>query len=159
ADGESLLKRALKIFENKLSKDDPYKAGVLHMLALAEAARGRWPAAALASGQSRRGTRGYAVRLLPTLSPTEQLGFLRTQLPEQHYSAVSLGLVGRQEHVPMVAASAEWLVNGKALTHEALAQANLVDRDVRAQPGLAEVFQELVAVRRQLATLAVARPD
>src|SRR5205807_2567975 len=53
--------------------------------------------------------------------------------------------------------SAAWLLNGKAIAHQVLAERNLRQRDQR-DPGLKDLSSQLLEVRQRLATLTQQRP-
>ena len=98
-------------------------------------------------------------QVLPALSPQEQLTFLRTRVESSLHGALSLALLRRG--APGVAEqSAAWLVNGKALSQQALAQPLLLAR-AGALPQLSARYGQLLDVRQRLAklTLAVPQPD
>ena len=86
---------------------------------------------------------------LPKLTETQRIQFIeREYLPSLH-KALSLGL-DQRENPRAAALSAGWLINGKAVTEEALAEASLLSSE-EAYP----IVQQLGEVRRQLASVNV----
>ena len=78
--------------------------------------------------------------------------FLKATDEGQFHSALSLALAHPDDHA-MEARSAGWVLNGKAVAQEALAQRALLARD-RDDPATAR----LATVRQQLAALTLASP-
>ena len=153
---EPLLRRSLDIRVAKLGKDHPDVALNLNGLAELYASQGRWDEAAAAADRERRAVRRHVARTLPVLAESEQLTFLRHTDEKPFHVAQSLGLARRRE-ADTVALSAGWVLNGKAVAQESLAQRALLARD-RHDPATASLSQQLLAVRRELAGLTLAAP-
>ena len=93
----------------------------LSNLAVLSAAQGRWAEAAESIDRERHGVRRHVARVLPALAETEQLIFLKATDEGQFHGAFSLALAHPDDHA-MEARSAGWVLNGKAVAQEALAQ-------------------------------------
>ena len=105
-----------------------------------------------------QGPRAYECRELADSPDTEQLGFLlHTAKHDSHASifhcALSLVREGRSDPA-LIAASAEWVINGKAVSHEVLRAESR-----RCDPQNAELVKKLVRVRTGLAQLTANPPD
>jgi CHAT domain-containing protein/tetratricopeptide (TPR) repeat protein len=161
---EPLYLRGLKICEDKLGKDHPNVAASLNNLAILYAKQERWKEAAEAADQERRIIRRHVTRVLPVLSEKEQLAFLEHKDAAQFHFAESLAL-SRREEAAIAALSAGWLLNGKAVAQESLAQRVLAALDAgdhaerlgkaSAPSSRAEPWVELAEVRKALPADAV----
>ncbi|HBI47002.1 MAG TPA: hypothetical protein DDY78_29735, partial [Planctomycetales bacterium] len=164
AKAEPLYRRSLQIWEDKLGKDHPDVATCLNNLALVYAGQGRWTEALKPADQERRIVRHHVTRVLPVLSEKEQLAFLEHNDARNFHVAESLAL-SRREEAATAALSAGWLLNGKAVAQEALAQRVLAALDARdfaarlgktsAPSSRAEPWVELAEVRKTLPADAV----
>lgn len=120
-ESEKLYARAVRIVEEQ-PKANPADLWLLvGNLAALQASRGSWDEAVASYDQSRRVVRNYVSHLLPKLAEREQLSFLRARDVKGFHSCLSYG-VRRRDDVATVERSAEWLINGKAVTQEALAR-------------------------------------
>src|SRR5205085_2128669 len=126
AQAEPLHRRALAIFEKVHGPDHPDVAASLDNLAVLYCAQDKHAAAALLDRQ-RRGVRRFVARELPTLPQADQLTFLETTDEAHLHVALALGLERRSDPA-LAARSAEWLLNGKAVAHQALAEKALLER-------------------------------
>ena len=88
---------------------------------------GRWNEAAQSTDREHRVVRRHVARVLPPVEK-EQLVFLKATDERQLHGAVSLALA-RRDDPDAVARSAGWVLNGKAVAQEALAQRALLARD------------------------------
>ncbi len=154
AKAEPLFQRSLRIWETKLGKDHPTVAQSLDNLAMLREAANDTAQAADLIERSRRIVRGHVARVLPALSEAEQDSFLRGSDVLAWHRALSLGLYHPGEQ-KLAERSAAWLINGKGVTQEALAQAALLARDAR-DPTLSKLSQQLLQVRQELAHLTLA---
>ena len=93
----------------------------LNNLAVLSAAQGRWAEAAESIDRERRVVRRHVARVLPALAEAEQLAFLKANDESQLHMALSLALA-RRDDPDAVGRSAGWVLNGKAVAQEALAQ-------------------------------------
>jgi len=157
AKAEAFWLRALTIYEARLGADHPSTAGVLYWLGVVQASSGRWEEALRSFDRERRATRRYIARVLPGLSEAQQLTFLETQQVGGLFSdTLSAGM--RSTDATAVARSAEWLLNGKAITQQALAERGL-QALASADPAQAKLLRQLRTVRSQLASLTLATPQ
>jgi CHAT domain-containing protein len=154
---EPLYQRALKNDLNALGPDHPDVARELFNLASIQGAEGLWPQAAKYVDQGRHIIRRHAAHELPTLSAKDQLTFLQVTDAGPFHGALSLGLIQRADSM-IVAKSAAWLLNGKAVAQEALTQSALLARE-SSSPSAATAIKQLLESRRQLATLAMSTPQ
>jgi tetratricopeptide (TPR) repeat protein len=153
---EPLHQRSLKIKESTLGPDHPDVAASLNNLAVLHAATGARDEAAAEFDRERRGVRRHVASVLPALSERDQLTFLERTDQNRWHVALSLGRANPE--APRIAAqSAGWLLNGKAVAHEAIARQKLLVRDSR-DPAVAAKAAELRAVQSQLAGLSQAAP-
>lgn len=152
-DAEPLCRRSLQIRRTTLGREHPDVAQSLSTLAaLAEATRQTDQAVQLAE-DARRISRRHVAQVLPALSENEQITFLRFKDQPDWHAALSLAL--RHPGDPRLAErSAAWLLNGKGVAHEALAQRILLARDSR-DPRLGELTRQLIQVRQELAHLTL----
>jgi len=154
---EPLYHRSLMIQEAKIGKEHPDVATSLNNLAtLYEATDSSEQAAALAE-RARRISRRHVARVLPILSQAEQTTFLRHQDEGNYHASLSLGL--RHATNPELATrSAAFVLNGKAVAHQTVAEAILLARDSR-DPALADLTRRLHDTRHQLARLTLSSPQ
>ena len=153
---ETLCQRSLKILEAKLGPNHPTVSSALNNLAKLEAAQGHIPPALEATDRMRRLDRRHAARTLPILAESEQLAFLQNIDRRHAQLAYTLALEGKTPEAATL--SAAWVLNGKAISHQALAERALLARDARNTKA-APLIAELSSVRRQLATRTLAPFD
>jgi CHAT domain-containing protein len=156
ARAEPLYRRSLAIHEARLGQGHPRVATSLNNLAALYGSWGRWEKAVQAFDQARRGLRRHLYRVLPALSPSEQLTFLHTQVEANLHGALSLAL-RRRADAGLGEQSAAWLLNSKAFTQQALAEPLRLAR-AGARPRLTALHGQLLDVRQQLARLTLATP-
>jgi CHAT domain-containing protein/tetratricopeptide (TPR) repeat protein len=150
-EAEALFQRLDNALGRRFPTDHHPRAFARASLAIAAAYQGRWDEAVACMDQSRRALRSTYLRAADGLSESEQLTKLREYTGDELGHALSLGWAHRD--TPAAAeASAGWLLNGKSLLFEAMAERTLLLRDARLT-GLKDVVEELRAVRRQLGTL------
>jgi CHAT domain-containing protein/Tfp pilus assembly protein PilF len=156
AKAEPLYQRGLTIRVAKLGEDHPHVAESLHNLAGLYQSMGRHAKAVSLRDRYRRITRRHLTHLLPVLSEREQAALLGAQMEAPYHGALSLAL--DQKDDPATAArSASWLVNGKAVAHEALAQPALLARASK-DPAVGKLERRLTEVRQRLARLTFTSP-
>ena len=126
---ETYFLRALKINEARLGAEHPNTIAAVDQLAYVYAATGRWEQAIAAYDRALRANRRYIARILPALSEAQQLSFLN-QDNSGYQLAWSAG-VARSADRAVVRRSAEWLLNGKAIAQQALAERSLLARQRR----------------------------
>ncbi|MFO0810961.1 MAG: CHAT domain-containing tetratricopeptide repeat protein [Gemmataceae bacterium] len=150
---EPLYRRALAIKERALGPDHPDVALGLYNLAILRCAQMEWKDAGDLLDRQRRGVRRFVARELPALPQADQLTFLEATDEDNLHVALALGLERRSDPT-LASRSAEWLANGKAVAHQALAERALVERDL-SSPARRELMQQLQDVRRRHAALAM----
>jgi len=148
------LQRALRIYEVTLRIDNPDVADKLVSLANLYAAQDRWDDAALLFDRARRVQGRFLNRTLSALAEDDQLTLLRTSDRDGLQSSLSLGLT-RLSSTEDVRRSAAWVINGKAVTLNALAQRALLARDA-VNPKASPIVRRLSDTRRRLSALTVA---
>ena len=89
--------------------------------------------------------------VLPVLSEREQLTFIEHNDEIRFHTALSFGRLHRDQQA-LAELSAGWLVNGKAVAQESLAERALLARD-STDPALADKIKKLLALRTELAGL------
>lgn len=157
ARAEPLYRQALKLRKELLGEDHPSYARTLEDYALLCAAQGRWDESIDNEDRTRRIFRHHIGHVVPALSEREQLIFLGKVDRTSLWTAYSLGLARRDD--PAAAAkSADWILNGKALSQQALAERTLLARESRDQR-FSEIVRELKAVRARLANAVVSTTD
>lgn len=142
------LARSLAIHKRTIGEHHPNTAMLYHNLATLNAAVGDWDAAATMADRARRIARRHTMRVLPTLSEEEQLRVLDAFAVNAKH-AFSLAL-RQHDHPAIVAKSAEWLINGKASSQEALALRQKLIRSTDEN-----LTRQLQEVRSQIAALSV----
>jgi CHAT domain-containing protein len=144
---------ALLIREQKFSENHPDLAYAHSALGELDQATQRWEASAKHFDLARRSFRKHVDQVLPLLLEAEQLLFLR-HTEEPHFHAALSLVMAQPENPSIVEHSASWVLNGKALAQQALAQRALLARDT-TNPQLAEVVKVLLLLRKQLASLTM----
>ena len=123
----SLLEESLAIRRRTLGDSHPNTVdGLNNLAAYQEKAGDRRSVETL--DQARRGVRQHVVRVLPALPEAEQAMFLRVAYERDFDLALSCALQHADDSTT-VSTSAGWLLNGKAVGREALAQRNLARRE------------------------------
>lgn len=145
------LEEALHINRLEYGEKHPGIAHSFYLLGVCLAALDKWQQAGEVTDQARQRIRQHVSQVLPGLSESEQLRFLKTSDEEGFHSALSLGFVARKES-NLADLSAAWLVNGKSVAQESLAARSRSARDSR-DPALAAILRRLETVRQKMATL------
>jgi len=143
------LRRAQAILTTVFGEEHPRVAEEWITLALLRASQGGWGEAGQFADRARRISRRHVARTLPVLAESEQLRFLTQKHEPELHQALSLAL-SKDAAPGLTSLSASWILNGKAIAQEALAESSLLARD-SADPALAEDLKQLTAVRRKLA--------
>jgi CHAT domain-containing protein/Tfp pilus assembly protein PilF len=107
-----------------------------------------WTEAATAFGEARKIARRYIDSVLPGLSEPEQLVFLKETDEPQFHRAISLAV--EVQDAAITDATAEWVVNGKAVSQQALAQRVLLMRNALDQT-VASLANNVRDLRKRLA--------
>ena len=148
--------RALAIRKEILGEGHMDTMMSFHNLSGLEAASGRWEHAAQYEDQARRIMRRHVARVLPSLSARQQANFLWAKHEGPFHMALSMALL-RAADPRLAAMSSGWVLNGKAVAREALSQIALLSRESN-DPTVANAVEELLTLRRQLATLTLSTP-
>ena len=108
--------------------------------------------AATEADGARRLLRRHAMSILSLQTESEQATFLKNKEQLWFHTALTVGLIGRSKD-SVARKSAEWLLNGKALTAQVLSDRYLLVRS-RVAPEARGLIDELAKVRSQLAASA-----
>ena len=132
--------QALAIRREALGSKHPWTANSITYLALLNAATGDWQQAKTGLDEARHIVRSHIARVLPGLSPKEQALFLAENDEHHFHDALSLGLL-RRDDADAAELSFGWLVNGKAVVQEAIAQHTILARQSGDPQTIAAVQQ------------------
>jgi tetratricopeptide (TPR) repeat protein len=154
ADAQPLFQRCLEINRAKLGEDHVYVARALHNVARNSASRQEWTTAIDYFHKARLGTADHLATRLPGLSETEQLAYLQANFERGFHRVLSLGWSAREA---ASAPSAEWLLNGKAVAHQSLAEQTILARDAQ-DPRAKQLVEGLLRTRARLAALVHVLP-
>jgi CHAT domain-containing protein/Tfp pilus assembly protein PilF len=158
AEAVPLLERALRIREDWFDPDHPSVLRSRNVLADIYATLERWDEATALYQQARHDLRRHLRINLAPLGPPQQLAYLAQNNEPAYHEALYFAKLRRT--APGVAdLAAGWLLNGKGLAQEALAEPLALARGQRS-PELTAVYRELLGVRSRAAflTLELARP-
>jgi CHAT domain-containing protein/Tfp pilus assembly protein PilF len=144
---------ALMIRQKKLSQHHPDLAYTHSGLAEIDATAEDWESSVKHFDFARRGFRKHVDQVLPSLSESDQLKFLKYTEEPHFHTALSL-VLSQPQNQQVIEQSASWVLNGKAVSQQALAQRALVARDT-TNPQLAAVVKSLLFIRKQLASLTM----
>ena len=100
---------------------------------------------------ARRGFRRHIDQTLPSLLEVDQIAFLKYVDEPFFHSSLSLAL-SQPQNQKVIDYSAGWVLNGKAVSQQALAQRALIARDT-TNSQLASAVKALLVIRKQLASL------
>jgi CHAT domain-containing protein/tetratricopeptide (TPR) repeat protein len=150
------LEQAFERTREVFGDEHPATARARVTLALLDGAEGRWDGAGGAMDRAHRSFRRLGRQTLAGLLEPEQLTFLRTNHDPALHQALSLALA-RPGDERMAKLSAGWVLNGKGVAQEVLAERPLLARASR-DSHVAESAHELLAVRTRLAALTVDPP-
>lgn len=121
AEAEALFQRSLDVLRQSMGDNNPTVARLRINLATVQAAQGKWQRAAELNDQGIRGLVRKVRSQVAVVSPAEQLRVLRGQYAIGYQAALTMGWLQRVD--PRIRElSASWLVNGKAIAHEASAR-------------------------------------
>lgn len=157
SEAEELYTHALRTRQAKLPADHRGLAPGFFHLARLYATLGKWDKALAEAGAARRLRRRHVARILPGLSAVEQATFLGREDGWQRSMALSLGLLG-SGRLQVRSASAEWVLNGKAVALESLAARARLALEAR-KPRIEAVARKLSSARGRLATLTMGLPS
>lgn len=150
---ETLFRKSLQIRLDSVGPNHPDTIANLNSLAWTQIASGTQNDALALLDRSRRSTRTHVAKILSALPEKQQQQYLNDRYHTDFHIALSFAL--RNSGKPqIVQQSAAWLMNGKAVAMEALAQRNLLTRNAQ-DPNIGSKVTELRQVRQQLAALAM----
>ena len=145
--------RALSCYQQIYGENHPTVASVLVNIANCRAASGDWAGAIESTQQSRQIARRYVAHALPGLPENEQIFFLCMHDAWRLQSGLSLA-VAHPADQRLAIASAGWLLNGKAVTEEAISAQTRSLRNADS-PAAATLARQLMSVRSDLASLSM----
>jgi tetratricopeptide (TPR) repeat protein/CHAT domain-containing protein len=153
-EAESVLQQSLDLTKTGWIMNDRDRSTTLETLAGVHLECGRWEEAIQGYTETQQVYRRLLSRVLPGLSPAEQMVYVSSATRRASFARwLSFGLENAQR-AEVVDASAEWLLNGKALSAELLAEQTRLARQ-SDDPTVAETIGELAVVRGQLAHLVL----
>lgn len=150
---EPMLFRAIEVFRARLGKDHPTTAVAVATSASLYAAQDRTAEAVRTLDRSIRSLRRHASEVLPILGDREQLNFLAQSFDKTLKKGLALTGGGELSDEDQIRA-ASWLLNGKAIAAEALAERGIRARDADS-PEARQALAELQDLRRQIAQLTL----
>ncbi len=155
-EAERTLRQSLQASDWHGETSDRDRSIVSGNLARACLKRGLWEEAIAEFTAARQADRRWLSHVLPALSPAEQLDYLSRV--EKSWLFASLAMVLPYADKPAAAAAtAEWILNGKAVGAECLAEQMRLARQ-SSNPDVQEAVRELRALREQMAS-EVLRPQ
>ena len=156
AEAERLVRQSLLAMDERHKSNDRDRNITLRVLIDLCIRQGRWEEAITHCTESRQAQRRWLNHVLPAMSPTEQVVYLSNNEKAPLFAFLSIALhCADKPHA--AEASAEWLLNGKALGAECLAEQMQLARQ-SSDPDVKQTMRELKAVREQLAQV-VLRPQ
>ncbi|HEY4308796.1 MAG TPA: CHAT domain-containing tetratricopeptide repeat protein [Pirellulales bacterium] len=145
------FQQALSLGKKQFGENDPDAVTTYLSLARFSAANEDWRGAVQYAERGRRAARRRTSATLATLSERDQLFYLKQHEFPAYYTSLALALQLRQN--PSIAAlSANWVLNGKALGQEVLAERTVRARE-GSDPTLKEITKSLVQLRGERARL------
>lgn len=154
---DELFEKAIATFRDQPSIDTR-QLGFSHAgWALSYAAQEKWTDAAREYNANQRASRYEVAHVLPGLPTSDQLTFLWMNHRSWLDQSLTLGLQQSQDQ-HLVDLSAEWLLNGKALTGEVLAERTRSARQ-STDPAVREQLRKLLTVQSQLAAISMKVPN
>ncbi|MEZ6126041.1 MAG: tetratricopeptide repeat protein [Planctomycetaceae bacterium] len=145
--------RSMDIKRKSIGEYHPDLDVTLYNIMLLELMEGNEAAAVELADIARRNSRQFLSRILPSLSPSEQLQFLAKDFRTSFFGTQSIG-VRFPSDSEAANRSAEWLINGKGITQDTLTAAQRMAASMRGLKNDSG-FEELTRVRNQLANLAM----
>jgi len=143
------LQQALDIDRRAFAADHPTIATDLELLSVTAAASGDMTQAVKLREESRQAVRRHMAVLLPGLSEQSQQKYLATSFRREFDATLSLALELRNDRRAAML-SAGWLLNGKGVAQEVLAESALL-----SSADTAPLVHQLRTVRNDIARLAV----
>jgi tetratricopeptide (TPR) repeat protein len=154
AKAEPLYERNLQIRQTNFGTDHPEVSEAHSDLARYWAIRKDWSKALHHVQQARQGAANHLTRVLPGMGEKEQLSFLHNRIEYNLHRHLTIAWAAPKE---AGAASAEWMLNGKAIVHQSLAEQHILARDAR-DPKVRQLLEDLQNTRTRLAALVNRAP-
>jgi CHAT domain-containing protein len=152
-EAEPRYNRCLAILLKDLGKEHPHIAAVRFNLVSLYLAQERFADVIQMETQLRQGARQFVLRELPSLSEREQQSFLAVEEKARFTQALAIG-PRRSADAAVAAASAGWLVNGKAIALEAQTIRARLERETGDVEGKS-LLGEIQSLRSREAALAL----
>lgn len=149
--------QALAIYQKVYGENHPLTVPWLTNVGDLDARVGDWQAASQRYESARRIARRHVARVLSGLSEREQLIFVTETDQGEFHKCLSLGY-WQLEDPDIASRSAGWLLNGKGMAQESLAERARMARDNK-DPKLADTAKELRSVRTRLAKFSLSLPS
>ncbi|MBY0524827.1 MAG: CHAT domain-containing protein [Gemmataceae bacterium] len=153
AAAEKMYRRCLKIREVVLVPTHPDLIRSVENLMAAQARQERWKEVADQFDRVNRLMRMHVRYNLPALSPPQQMAYLQRTHEAAFHRCLTLPFL-QQGDAALVARSAEWVLNGKAVGHQAKAEQTRLLRESN-DPEARDAIRQLLALRGEAATLAL----
>ncbi|MFN3149336.1 tetratricopeptide repeat protein, partial [Bremerella sp.] len=147
---------AIAILQQQLSEIHPDVITYQVKLAAVLAAMDQWDEAIAQSDVAFRNTNQHIRQTLVGLNSSEQLNYLKMNLAdwERGYSFALF----RQDDPEVNALTSSWLINSKGIAQETLANRSVL-ANLQAKPQLAQLSNQLIETRQNLAHLVIAAPE
>ena len=150
-EAKASYEEALRIRQSIFAETHPDVAYSHTALGEVSAATASWDSSVDHFDLARRGFRRHIDQSLPSLPEADQIVFLKYVDEPYLHSALSL-VLAQPQNQKVIDYSAGWVINGKAVSQQALAQRALVARDT-TNSQLAPAVKALLVIRKQLASL------
>ncbi len=151
AEAEPLAQQALDVRRARLGKEHPATVASQQLLATLRLLDGRHAEAVRLTHLALQSQRAHQVRVLPALAESDQLTYL--QQAGSLDEPLSLALAGPLTD-DTATRTAGWLINGKVVAQQAVAERMLLAREARSEEAKKQL-QELTDVRQELARLTL----
>ena len=142
---------SLRIRQKQLPETHPDLAYSHTTLGEVNASTANWDSSVDHFDSARRGFRRHIDQSLPSLPEADQISFLKYVDEPYLHSSLSL-VLAQPKNQKVINSTAGWVLNGKAVSQQALAQRALIARDTKDLK-LAAAVKTLLVIRKQLASL------
>ncbi len=150
--------QANQVFSNIFSFEHPMTKASLYSVALCDIVTGNWKEAAKELENGRRQSRQYVQKVLPGFTETQQLNFLEGSDAIEFHGCLTAAL-SRTGDPLYRNLSAGWVLNGKAMARQMLAERAILTRIMSSDKDSKAKFDQLTQLRQQLASLNMAAVD
>ncbi len=152
-EARTLYDESIRVHLKTLGQTHPDTIDTRWGLARVELLAGQHAAGLKQIDQARRAARAHVARVLPGLSDREQLLFIN-KIESPHLREALANAFVRHTRPDWCDASAAWLVNGKAIVQETLAEREQLLRAAAGEQASPEV-KKLLDVRKRLAAISM----